>query len=318
MLKKEKKKGFFARYNDMPRAMQRGKYIFVYSLLLIPVIGFCVFYIGVNINGILLAFQQPVILDDGRTSYIWSLRQFALVWEAFRDPGSTSTLKISLINTMLYFGESILIQLPLSFILSYYFHKKIPGSTFFRVAIYLPSIISAVAMVTMFKTLIAPDGPIAMLLSKWFDYKMPYLLGQNSTATITIMFYTFWVGLCGNVLLLEGTFNRVPKDIIDAGRLDGVSGFREMISIYFPMIRGTVGTLIVLSFTGLFNASGPILVMTEGRNNTSTISYWIYDMVKVQGNYNLPAAAGLVMTLIGIPIVVLVRKLVLPKEDEQY
>ena len=58
--------------------------------------------------------------------------------------------------------------------------------------------------------------------------------------------------------------------------------------------------------------------MTGGQFGTTTLNYWIYDMVKVQGLYNLPAAMGLVMTVISIPVVVIIRKIVLPKEDVQY
>ena len=312
-----KKLNRMAQYDDMPRPLQKGKYLFIYSLIALPVLGFCVFYIGVNINGILLAFQQPVYVG-GKETFYWTTRQFELVYNAFFGNATGSTLKLALSNTMKYFCLNVFIMLPICFTLSYYFSKKIAGYGFFRVAIYLPSIISSVAIVVMFKSLIAADGPIATLLMEHFDYRLPALFANEKTATPTILFYCFWTGLSSNVLLLQGTFNRVPIEVTDAGRLDGVNAFQEMTKIYFPMIRGTIGTIIVLQFTGMFGSSGPILVMTGGQFGTTTLNYWIYDMVKIQGLYNLPAAMGLVMTMIGIPIVVVIRKIVLPKEDVQY
>lgn len=307
-----------SRYDDLPSSQRRGKYVFIYSMISLQIIGFFVFYVGVNLQGILLAFQQPTGIVDGKETFYWTFRQFQLFWEQITRVGGSSTMQIAFRNTFLYFGLDVLIIFPINFCVAYMLNKKLPGHNFLRVSIFLPSIISAVAITIMFKTIIAPDGPLAYMLHNVFGKQIPPLLTQDSTATPTLMFYEFFVNISASVLLLSGSFSRIPSEIEDSARIDGVNEFQKIFHIDIPLIRGTLATLLVLKASGLFGASGPILLMTQGRYNTTTFGYWVYDMVKLQDRYNLPAATGIVLTLISIPVVFGARKLLLPKEETTY
>ena len=78
---------------------------------------------------------------------------------------------------------------------------------------------------------------------------------------------------------------------------------REMFSIIVPMMWPTLSTTIILAMTGIFTASGPMLLFTEGKFDTMTISYWIFDQVNFSNSYEYPSAVGLTFTLLGLPIV---------------
>ncbi len=307
------KQGYFDRkYNDLPRSLKKGKVPFLFSMLVLPVVGFFVFYIGVNITGIMLAFQQPTGIVDGVETFEWSLVQFSRVWEALTTKGNN--LGTAVRNTFLYFGLDIIVMLPLTFLIAFYFSKKLKIASAFRILIFLPGMMSSVAVVTMFKNAIAFNGPLAMIFGE--GYKNP--LSAEATATPTIMFYTFFFGLSSNVLLFQGALNRIPKEVLESAKLDGVTALQEIWYMILPMMMSTFATIVILHVTGLFNASGPILVMTNGAYGTSTISFWIYLKTVEEANYNMPAALGLCLTVISLPIVMLVRKLLMPKEDIEY
>ena len=83
-----------------------------------------------------------------------------------------------------------------------------------------------------------------------------------------------------------------------------------MFGIIFPLIWPTVSTQIVFAFTGLFTASGPILLFgTDGQYETMTISYWIFKGVYSgrESAYNFVSATGLVFTIVGVPVILFVR-----------
>ena len=77
-------------------------------------------------------------------------------------------------------------------------------------------------------------------------------------------------------------------------------------------------------FTNIFNTSGPILLFTGGSAGTTTLAFWIFKQVYGTGQmggtgqYNLVSCAGLVFTLIGVPIILLVRKLVEKVDSGEY
>lgn len=317
-MRSSNKTKFADRYNDMPRALRKGKYLFCFCMVFLQVVGFLVMYIGVNGQSILLAFQRVVGIDDNGFEIVeWSMKNFTEALSLFAG-GEKAEMRIAFRNTAFYFIAIYFVMNPTSFVLSYFFYKKLPGSKFFRVAIYLPNIISGVAIVSMFKSFIAPDGPISELLYNMFGYEMPSLLRNETTATPTILAYSLFFGIQVNLLLFQGAFNRIPQEILDAAQLDGVTGFQELTKIMIPIMWPTLSTILLLGMTNIFGATGPILLFTGGMYETTTFNYWIYDQVKVQGSYNLPSAMGLMVTAVNLPLVLIFRYLANKVEDVQY
>ena len=293
------------RYNDMPRSLRKNKYAFCYLMLAIALLHFIIFYVCVNINSILLAFQE-IRFENWIEVRTYSLHNFQ---RFFQELGRSDTqIHIAVVNTLKYFAVSIFLMIPLTFLVSYFLFKKIWGYRFFRVVFFLPSIISQVVLVTMFTGLIQTAGPLYKLL-EWFGCQMPPLLATPSTATNTILFYVVWTGFGVNMILYQGAMSRVPESVIEAGQLDGAHWYNELFQIITPMVWSTLSTTILLALTGIFTASGPILLFTRGGADTTTIAYWIYEQVYYQSsqNYDYAASVGVIFTLFSFPIVVLSR-----------
>ena len=219
---------------------------------------------------------------------------------------------IALRNTFLYFASSMLV-FPLALIMTYFIYKKIPGYKVFRVIFYFPTIISASVTASIFKYIIAGNGPVAMFL-ELFGKDMPFLLNDSSTAIWTLIFYMHFFGLGGNLVLLGGSMSKIDTSVLEAAKIDGVSAMQELIHIIIPMMWPTIATILTLAFTGIFTASGPILLFTKGGYETMSLSYWIFDKVKFGNSYNEPAAVGFVFMILSIPIVFGMRHL-LEKKD---
>lgn len=249
-------------FDDMPKAFRKSKYIFVYLMVSLAIVNFIVFYVAVNLNSILLAFQEFIGYDENYVEqYVWSLGNFKSMFKEFALPNST--VGIAVRNTLKYFATNIFLMIPVSYFVSYLLFKQIRGYGVFRVVFFLPSIISAVVYVTVFKNLISTFGPLYMLLDKVFGYQMPPLLGDSRTATPTIIIYTIWTGLGINMILYQGAMKRIPTEVLEACQIDGGNKFHELFYIITPMVWPTVSMTIILAFTGLFNSSGPILLFSE-------------------------------------------------------
>jgi ABC-type sugar transport system permease subunit len=126
----------------------------------------------------------------------------------------------------------------------------------------------------------------------------------------TILFYTVWTGFGGNIVMLTGAIHRIPEDVIEYGKLEGISMTRELFSIVIPLMWPTISMTIVTSFAGIFGATGSILLFTPNLDQTFTFGYWIYDQVRRYQSYYIPSALGLIFTVIAYPLCLLVRKLV--------
>ena len=303
--------------NGILNANKKRK-LFIIAMLAIPVANWLVFWLFVNIQSIALAFQ------DSRTGS-FSFANFADVWDLVVRPVNNE-LGISLINTLKYFWLAVLVIMPLCLIVSYFFYKRIAGYKAFRIIFYFPAIISSVVMVTAFSEFVSPSGPwgeIQRALGVTPNPVSP--LSRYETATRTILIYCVLVGLTTNVLLFTSGMSRIPVEVLEAAKLDGIGPVRELVNILFPLIWPTFSTQIIFAMTGLFNSSGPILLFTGGNYDTSTISFWIFKqmygtdgMGPSGGAYNLVSATGLCCTLIGVPLVLFARKLIEKIDNVEY
>ncbi len=283
--------------------------LFSYGMLLLPLVQFAIFYIWINANSILMSFQKFAgYAEGGGEMYVWSLDNFARFFDEFNNP--TSVVVMALKNTMKYFAAG-LCMVPVTFFVAYFLYKKIWGYKFFRVVFFLPSIISAVLMVTVYKELIDLDGPLDMIFTL-FGARVPNLLGDDETVTGTIIAYTIWTGLGVNMILYQSAMSRIPQEVIEAAQLDGCPWWRELFQIILPMVWPTMSTTLILLITSMFNSTGPILLfMSAGMEvdapASMTIAFWIYRKTQQGVDLNYPATIGMFFTLVSVPIVFIVR-----------
>lgn len=280
------------------RKIQRG--IFIALMLSVGILQFLIFWVYVNFNSILMAFQL-----NTKTGIVWTLENFTRFFHEFSIP--EFELALALRNTLLMFVVGTVIGLPTSLLFSYYLYKKILFAKFFRVTFFLPSIISAAVLVSLFKYILAVNGPFNEVLS-WIVGKTVEIewVTDEAFSMGTILFYIFWTGFGTNIVLFTGAIYRIPQDVLEYAKLDGVSMTRELVQIVVPLIWPTISTLLVFATAGLFTTAGPILLFTDGQAKTMTIGFFIFKQV-TNNSYYYPAAIGLLFTAIGFPLVIIVK-----------
>lgn len=294
--------------DTMPKSIRKGKNIFCYTMISLAVFHFIVFYVMVNINSILLAFKSFIGYDEaGNLMYEFSLGNFERLWRDMTS--SQSVMWAALWNTFLFFSQTTFILIPLCFFISYFLYKKLWGTKIFKVVFFIPSIISSVVLVALFKNFIAVDGPLNYIIKSLGGNEIPSLLTNARYAKWVILAFCAWTGFGVNVVLYQGAMSRIPDSVIEAAKLDGVGMWKEMFLIITPMMWPTLSTTLILAFTGIFTASGPQLLFTQGDYDTMTISYWIFDQVNFSNSYEYPSAIGLIFTVIGLPIVLGIRRI---------
>lgn len=269
--------------------------------MLVPVIfHFLVFYCGVNLGSIMLAFTTNT--PDG--GQVFSLANFA---NFFKELGrSDSMVFMALKNTLIYYLFNQL-KFVITILVAYFFYKKVYGHKWYKIIFFMPAMIPSMVYISVFKNFVSTYGPLDMILQNVFGYKMPPLLAYPETASGVILFFHIWAGFGPQLLIQVGAMNRIPEEVIDAGKLDGCVGFREFYHIVLPLILETVATYFLLGIVGLFHASGPFLFFVgEAMPEVHTLSYWIFTQT-MGGKTNYPAAIGLVFTFISLPLVIISR-----------
>lgn len=285
----------------------RGALIFCIAMLAYPIVQWLVFYVYANINSVLLAFQQYDV-ETGKQVFL----PLAHMFDNFKDVivdlfAADSPLGGYFKNGALLHLASVVIAYPISQFFAFIIYKKCPLSGAFKVILYLPGILSGMVVAMFFKYFVERAlptylGMIGIKIS-------PTLIVDPTTAFGVIMFYQVFFSMPGAIVINTGTMSRVPNELIEYGKLEGLSMFQEFIHLTLPLIYPLIEVQLLGVFVGFFTASGPLYALyAEGAPETvQTFGYYMFTRIvgryASETYYGYTAASNLLIGLVSVPIV---------------
>jgi len=310
-----------AQKNNSLAQKRKKDLIFYCCLIFIPLLQVAIFYIGVNFRSILLSFQE--FRTDGIT-YEYIIKQngvFGNFKDVFVDLFTDAAMLVAMKNSAIAYVSGIIIVLPLALVFSYYIMKKLPGSKFFRVILFMPSIICVVALTYIYS--MVADQLVPEFIKFFSDdtifKKSEYqLLANADTRFGAVLFYGMFFGFATNVLMYSSAMSGVSEEMIEAAHIDGITDFGELIHIIIPSIFPTLTTFLVVGVAGFFTGTLNLVEFYGGSADfsVSTIGYYMYKETALKANplvakmnYPYLSAMGLVFTLFAAPMTLLVKYL---------
>jgi alpha-glucoside transport system permease protein len=145
---------------------------------------------------------------------------------------------------------------------------------------------------------------LANQLLKWIGLDTYRFLLTEPWNTIFLIVIMIWVQAGFAMTVLSASIKAIPDDIIEAARLDGVSGFRMFRYITVPSIRpALIVVLTAISITTL-KVFDIVRTTTGGNFNTSVLANEFYTQSFRSFNNGLGAALAVLLFILVIPIVV--------------
>lgn len=275
--------------------------IFYYSLIMIPIVQFLIFYIGVNFNSIILAFKSYDIYT-GENAF----NGFDNFSQLFNDFSEKIIFRYAFQNSFIRYFSTLVVGVFGALLFSYYIFKKYLFSGLFQIILYLPSIISSLAFVLMYKYM--AESAIPYVWQELFDIKIEGLLSNVNTKFGTILFYNLWTCFGVNVIMYSSSMANISSSIIEAAQMDGVNAWQEFYRIVLPRVYSTVVVFVVSGISALF-VHQMSLMDFEGayaEDSLNTVGYYLYAIMTRSstsvGLYPYLAAFGLFLTLITAPL----------------
>ncbi len=237
--------------------------------------------------------------------------------------GSTSFM-ISMKNMFNIWLVGGVITLALSMLMAVILTSGLRGQKFFRAAIYMPNIVSAVALAVMWVQYIFNyDYGLLNTIVNLFGFDSIKWLGTDSK--FWAMLAAFIFGSVGYYMLIYiSGIEGIPGDLYEAATLDGASKPRQFTTITLPLMRGIIKTSITfwsINATTFFLWSKMFSpVQTEEATIVPVV--YLYDIVFggkgiVQRDAGAGAAVGVVLTLVIIAVYG-VMNLLLRETDLEY
>lgn len=211
-----------------------------------------------------------------------------------------ANFRMTLINTFIYGIGSTIIQQVLGLGLALLLNSKIKGRNLMRAIIYLPALVSAVIMGTMYYFIFQYDtGALNTILSALGLEKVVWF--QNTTTALIIILVVNSVQFVGTsmIIYLAG-LQGLDQSVVEAASLDGASGWKMFWNITLPGLAPSFTTSVVLNLIGGLKLFDVIKVLTGGGPGYSTNSVSSYISIQYFDNQNAgyAAAMGVVLFII--------------------
>ncbi len=268
-----------------------------WAFMIVPLTLFAFFIWYPMIRNAILSFQ------DGYEDAMFV--GFANFKAIFEDKTFLSALK----NTFLYILWSLVIGYLIPVILGFLLSEVIHAKGFFRIVLYMPCMISGMAVVFLFNSMYG-DGSsdlFNVIITNLGFTSHPWK-GSTSLIIPLIVLAMTWKGAGSTALIYLSSFQSIDDSMYEAARIDGASASQRFWRITIPALRGTMLTLFVLQIISVFQVFyEPLVIGPKGGPLDSSMSLMLLSYLYAfeDFEYGKSAACAMVLALIIMAFTVL-------------
>lgn len=185
-------------------------------------------------------------------------------------------------HNLYYLFLEMVVQNGLAFFLAYLIYLKIRGAGFFKIAFFLPRLLSVIVVGFLWKLILNPyNGVLNVLMGKigLTAWQQPWL-GEPKTALTVVILVNCWFGLGFAVLIFLAGLQAISLEILEAAKIDGAQGLRLIRSMILPLMRQSLIIVTVFTVIHAFEAFELVYAMegSEGEpfHATDTLAVYFY------------------------------------------
>ncbi len=216
------------------------------------------------------------------------------------------------LQNMVYYVIAVFFEYAIAFGLAVLLNTEIRARRFFRVVFLLPFMLSPVAVSWMIGKSIMENrfGPVARL-ARFLGWENPAFFTDPWIARLSIEVMDAWVFIPLMMILLLAGLQALPKDILEAAKVDGASPWQTFWRITFPLMLPVSVTAILIRIIFKLKLADIVINVTSGGPGgaTDTVSSFIYREYRDRSNVGYGTALAefyLIAIIIFITIALLV------------
>lgn len=240
----------------------------------------------------------------GLDNYIKIFTNDSLFWK-----GVKFTLKFAVFYVLIVNALSLTVALVMS--------RETKTTSVGRAFYYVPYIISLTAISLIWKFILGPGFEALYSVTGWEIFNWSWL-GTPKLAFYVVVIMAVWQNLGFYMVNYIAGIIAVPKELMEAARIDGAGSIQVFLKITLPMIMPAISICMLTSLTFAFKLFDIIMVFTKGgpANGTVTVAYNIYKEAFVNNKYGLATAKSLVFVVFVLIVTAIQMKVTKSREVE--
>jgi len=196
--------------------------------------------------------------------------------------------------TLLFTALSVPLELVFGIALAVLLNESFRGKGLARLAVLFPWALPTALNAMMWRWMYNTDYGVlnAVLLQSGAVDRPINWLGGEWSAMLAMVAVAVWKTSSFMALIILAGLQGIPRDLYEAGRMDGMSRWREFTEITLPLLRGPIlVALIIRSMDSLRTFELPFNLTDGGPvNATETLSLYAYKVLFSYVEFNFGAA----------------------------
>ncbi len=205
------------------------------------------------------------------------------------------------LNTVVIIVATVLISAFIGLLLALLLDRVFLGRGVVRTLLITPFLVTPVAGALMWKTAMLDPvfGIVNWALSPFGAHHVDWVSRFPLTSVIIAL---VWQWTPFMMLLILAGLQSMPRDILEAGRVDGAGAFQLFRELTLPHLRRFIELGTVLGAIYLVNTFDQIYMMTQGGPGTSSanLPFYIYQRAFLGFDIGQAAAMGVIVVVFTI------------------
>ena len=204
-------------------------------------------------------------------------------------------------NTAMITIIAVPLQLAIGMAFAMLLNQKVRGMAIYRMAFYLPTVVSGVATAALWTWILGTEG----LLNKALDLigvAGPAWFNEPDSVRWGIVFMLVWAGTGGMTLIFLAGLQQISKELLEAAECDGAGRIRRFFSVTLPLLSPTIFFNLVIGLIGGLSLFTEPFVISGGAggpaNESMSVALLIYRLLIRNLDFGFGSAVAWLLTLV--------------------
>lgn len=260
---------------------------------------YVLFLIGPVLIGLVISFFNTSTVSAGVGRWVGFSNYAAVLKNADFWASMWHTAIFALLSTPL------LVVIPLLFAILA--SRVVRNRWFFRLAFFAPYVVPSSAVCLIFAFMYTPETGLITKAFSAVGLTAPNFLGSTGGAWFGVTLLTLWWTFGLNFILYTAAIQDISEDVYEASSIDGASPWQQITRITVPLLRPTIGLVLILQLLASLKVFDQIYILLAGGpgNKTRPVIEYIYDtgLTSYRGGYASAATMVYLVVLIIISAV---------------
>lgn len=235
----------------------------------------------------------------------------------FTNPAMLTALRNNALWAVGFTGATVSLGLLLAVLLDGVRYERAA-----KAAVFIPASISMVGAAVIWKFVYAfrppgvPQiGVLNAVVTGLGGQPVGWLIQRPWINNLALILVGVWIWTGFAMVIFSAAYKNIPRDMLDAARVDGANAWQRFVSVVAPQLRPTIVVVATTMVVQVLKVFDIVFVMTNGAYGTEVIANRMYKEMFIYFDYGRASAIAVVLLMLITPVMALnVRRFTRPGE----